>query len=634
MQLEEHTLLTTDRADRAIIVWPYRVTTVRANRVTILWTGGTAEQAEGAIVAWAKGVAAGRNNQAVIARVEKRSWRRYRVSKQAIGERNYHCTGSTQQPPESKTWHTATVSNRPILSLAVDLFGVDTKKMEFNSVNRRKTSLVIHLSLIPILSSTLLFPTFETYMSRRNNKSLASRNRLILSSSSWMVNNLCDNLNAQLHFLSPLLQRVFTVIHVPTPESKSPEHLEICTDGSPYKGIASYGVAVIGHNEMNIGRRITGAQDINQKCVHLCWAKMHDQFPARKYTLFSVELTRPKREHQVQGLLSHCWPTDNFGLCNPIGRPEKKELVMHLCPAQMVANKKGYRSLQMRIIDSTNHYQFGKLGGHRPDLLGGWLVPRSSCFALAPKCSVPSSAKHSLNEKQHITTHFHTFLLEMGKDEDQTASADSHKLSFSLSSPNLSCYPSQQQEVNSPPPVDSGTPHHPGKNLTPIYLCTDVQKRWYDLATHSPMMSNSVEQQWRGDRLRIEPLNGKNNGLRVVQPSLFLVLVVSCLSFGDLSCVQFTLDLSMISHEVVDLCTTHLALNAHLHLGGNLYKFGDSESENPSFLRFCHKIAVTAPLLISPLLPSYTFLYCIPLVMNHLVLVPKSLRLSPLKGLE
>ncbi|PRP75254.1 hypothetical protein PROFUN_15816 [Planoprotostelium fungivorum] len=27
-----------------------------------------------------------------------------------------------------------------------------------------------------------------------------------------------------------------------------PEHLEICTDGSLYKGIASYGVAVIGHD--------------------------------------------------------------------------------------------------------------------------------------------------------------------------------------------------------------------------------------------------------------------------------------------------------------------------------------------------------------------------------------------------
>ncbi|PRP78597.1 class VII unconventional myosin [Planoprotostelium fungivorum] len=38
---------------------------------------------------------------------------------------------------ETKTWHTATVSNRPILSLAADLFGVDTKKMEFNLVNRR-----------------------------------------------------------------------------------------------------------------------------------------------------------------------------------------------------------------------------------------------------------------------------------------------------------------------------------------------------------------------------------------------------------------------------------------------------------------------------------------------------------------
>ncbi|PRP73995.1 hypothetical protein PROFUN_16348 [Planoprotostelium fungivorum] len=44
---------------------------------------------------------------------------------------------------------------------------------------------------------------------------------------------------------------------------ESPEHLEICTDGSLYKGIASYGVAVIGHDEMNIGRRITGAQEIN-----------------------------------------------------------------------------------------------------------------------------------------------------------------------------------------------------------------------------------------------------------------------------------------------------------------------------------------------------------------------------------
>lgn len=44
---------------------------------------------------------------------------------------------------------------------------------------------------------------------------------------------------------------------------ESPEHLEICTDGSLYKGIASYGVAVIGHDEMNIGRRITGAQEMN-----------------------------------------------------------------------------------------------------------------------------------------------------------------------------------------------------------------------------------------------------------------------------------------------------------------------------------------------------------------------------------
>ncbi|PRP74528.1 hypothetical protein PROFUN_16165 [Planoprotostelium fungivorum] len=44
---------------------------------------------------------------------------------------------------------------------------------------------------------------------------------------------------------------------------ESPEHLEICTDGSLYKGIASYGVAVIGHDEMNVGRRITGAQEIN-----------------------------------------------------------------------------------------------------------------------------------------------------------------------------------------------------------------------------------------------------------------------------------------------------------------------------------------------------------------------------------
>ncbi|PRP72915.1 hypothetical protein PROFUN_17049 [Planoprotostelium fungivorum] len=33
---------------------------------------------------------------------------------------------------------------------------------------------------------------------------------------------------------------------------ESPEHLEICTDGSLYKGIASYGVAVIGHDEMNV----------------------------------------------------------------------------------------------------------------------------------------------------------------------------------------------------------------------------------------------------------------------------------------------------------------------------------------------------------------------------------------------
>ncbi|PRP73980.1 hypothetical protein PROFUN_16450 [Planoprotostelium fungivorum] len=42
-----------------------------------------------------------------------------------------------------------------------------------------------------------------------------------------------------------------------------PEHLGICTDGSLYKGIASYGVAVIGHDEMNVGRRITGAQEVN-----------------------------------------------------------------------------------------------------------------------------------------------------------------------------------------------------------------------------------------------------------------------------------------------------------------------------------------------------------------------------------
>ncbi|PRP79508.1 class VII unconventional myosin [Planoprotostelium fungivorum] len=36
-----------------------------------------------------------------------------------------------------ETWHTAAVSNLPILSLAADLFGVDTKGMEFNLVNRR-----------------------------------------------------------------------------------------------------------------------------------------------------------------------------------------------------------------------------------------------------------------------------------------------------------------------------------------------------------------------------------------------------------------------------------------------------------------------------------------------------------------
>ncbi|PRP75404.1 hypothetical protein PROFUN_15474 [Planoprotostelium fungivorum] len=39
---------------------------------------------------------------------------------------------------------------------------------------------------------------------------------------------------------------------------------------------------------------------------------------------------------------------------------------------------------------------------------------------------------------------------------------------FSPHSPNLSFYSSQQQGVNSPPPVDSGTPHHPGKNLNHI----------------------------------------------------------------------------------------------------------------------------------------------------------------------
>ncbi|PRP73750.1 hypothetical protein PROFUN_16618 [Planoprotostelium fungivorum] len=39
---------------------------------------------------------------------------------------------------------------------------------------------------------------------------------------------------------------------------------------------------------------------------------------------------------------------------------------------------------------------------------------------------------------------------------------------FSPNSPNLSFYSSQQQGVNSPPTVDSGTPHHPGKNLNHI----------------------------------------------------------------------------------------------------------------------------------------------------------------------
>ncbi|PRP74879.1 hypothetical protein PROFUN_15783 [Planoprotostelium fungivorum] len=58
------------------------------------------------------------------------------------------------------------------------------------------------------------------------------------------------------------LQR-YGILYIEQLIRESPEHLEICTDGSLYKGIASYGVAVIGHDEMNVGRRITGAQEIN-----------------------------------------------------------------------------------------------------------------------------------------------------------------------------------------------------------------------------------------------------------------------------------------------------------------------------------------------------------------------------------
>ncbi|PRP89687.1 hypothetical protein PROFUN_00029 [Planoprotostelium fungivorum] len=38
---------------------------------------------------------------------------------------------------------------------------------------------------------------------------------------------------------------------------------------------------------------------------------------------YTAEVKRVQVD-QVQGLLSHCWPTDNFELCSPVGRPKKK----------------------------------------------------------------------------------------------------------------------------------------------------------------------------------------------------------------------------------------------------------------------------------------------------------------------